>query len=259
MGLLLKAGIEWRLLQAAAMAVLAICLLLLSLSLLPKLRGLISTPTLRLGSAIGNTAYFGIPVALALLPSETLSISIGYDLGTTLLAWSLGPALMAGSFESGQQRTFGDLVKTLFSSPATKGLCGALLVQLTPWSDSIAMFLWVPSRILIVLALLVVGMRLGYLGSSENSNFRSLASKITPSLLIKLLVLPALMLVLCLLFNLPDMTRRALVLQAAAPTAVSLLLMAEASGKDQETATALVVWSTLAAVLIVPLWFILIS
>jgi predicted permease len=35
--------------------------------------------------------------------------------------------------------------------------------------------------------------------------------------------------------------------------------MAEASGKDQETATALVVWSTLAAVLIVPLWFVLIS
>ena len=47
----------------------------------------------------------------------------------------------------------------LSSSPATRGLLGALLVQWTPWRSVVAEALWWPSRAVIVLALVVVGMR----------------------------------------------------------------------------------------------------
>ena len=46
----------------------------------------------------------------------------------------------------------------------------------------------------------------------------------------------------------------ALVLQAATPTAISVLLLAEASGLEQEVAASLVAWSTLSAFLTIPIW-----
>ena len=38
----------------------------------------------------GLSPKIGIPVALALIPNQALPISIGYDLGATLLIWSMG-------------------------------------------------------------------------------------------------------------------------------------------------------------------------
>ena len=98
MGLLLKGGLSGDMLQAAGLAVLAMSLVLVGAARLPGLAELVS-PTLRLGSCTGNTAYFGVPLALAFLPDEALPISIGYDLGATLLVWSLGPLLIGGQVD----------------------------------------------------------------------------------------------------------------------------------------------------------------
>ena len=76
MGLLLKGGLSGDMLQAAGLAVLAMGLVLLGAARVPGLADLTS-PTLRLGSCTGNTAYFGVPLALAFLPEEALPISIG--------------------------------------------------------------------------------------------------------------------------------------------------------------------------------------
>ena len=153
MGLLLKGGLSGDMLQAAGLAVLAMSLVLVGAARLPGLAELVS-PTLRLGSCTGNTAYFGVPLALAFLPGEALPIVIGYDLGATLMAWSLGPLLLGGQVD-GSQRLRG-LLSNLAASPATRGLIGALLVLMTPWSASVADALWWPSRCVIVLALMVV-------------------------------------------------------------------------------------------------------
>ena len=55
----------------------------------------------------------------------------------------------------------------VMSSPATRGLLAALIVKATPWSNAIASALWLPSRMVIVLALVVVGMRLGSIQSAR--------------------------------------------------------------------------------------------
>ena len=82
MGLLLKGGLNSSLVSTAAIMV-----MLLMLNSWHEGGNQRLSATLQLGSCVGNTAYFGIPVALALLPQEALSISIGYDLGATLLCW----------------------------------------------------------------------------------------------------------------------------------------------------------------------------
>ena len=67
MGLLLKSGLQGDVLQAAGLAVLGVSTVLLVGGWQSKSVGLV-TPSLLLGSCIGNTAYFGVPLALAFLP-----------------------------------------------------------------------------------------------------------------------------------------------------------------------------------------------
>ena len=128
MGLLLPAGLDWSLLEAAFLAVLAIGVMILLLRTIPKVKQLMSRPTLQLASSFGNTGYFGIPVALALLPSKALTMSIGYDLGATLLIWSLGPSFLAERVKNAAPLSPSVLTQALLVNPAAKGLIGALIV-----------------------------------------------------------------------------------------------------------------------------------
>ncbi len=259
-GLLLKSGMDWLLLQALAMACLAIGLLITVIRSFPDIRRHIGSRSLLLGSVFGNSGYFGIPVSLALLPSHALSFSIGYDLGATLLVWSLGPILLVNS--SSELRglsAWKNLLKALSKSPACKGLIGAVFIQLTPWSNEITSALWIPSKIVIALALMIVGMRLGSLNTSQNPVQKNLHLLIQPSLFIKLIILPMLMLMLATAFSLSTLMRNALVLQAATPTAISVLLLAEATGQEQQIAAFLVAWSTLIALITVPIWFLVLQ
>ena len=259
MGLLLKGGIHWSMAMNALIAALAIGLWMLGLQRLPLEAKPVDSPALQIGCAVGNTAYFGIPVALALLPSQALPISIGYDLGATLLAWSLGPFWLEQ--EAGGWR---ELMGHVMSSPATRGLLAALIVKATPWSNAIASALWLPSRMVIVLALVVVGMRLGSIQSARANATqpatqlanRSSNQQLHAALACKLLLFPAWVWLLCSLLSLEPLTCQALVLQGAAPASISMLLMAEQAGRDAEQAASLLLRSTLLALVSVPLWWL---
>ena len=256
MGLLLKSGLDWLLFQALAMALLVIGLLIAIIRVSKKLRTHIGSRSLLMGSVFGNTGYFGIPVSLALLPSQSLSFSIGYDLGATLLVWSIGPMLFGKpSLELKGISAWKNFLSVLTSSPASKGLIGAFCIQWTPWSDQITSALLIPSRIVIVLALMIVGIRLGSFELEKNPINRNLHLLVQPTLLIKLLILPMVMLALAKAFGLSNLMCNALVLQAATPAAISVLLLAEASGKEQQVAAFLVGWSTLISLITVPAWF----
>jgi predicted permease len=277
MGLLLKGGLSWDLAGIALTAALAIGLWMLLMQMTPRPWQRVVSPTLQIGCALGNTAYFGIPVALALLPPQTLRISIGYDLGATLLAWSLGPFWLQRQVDQAwsDQTLLRNVLEQVAESPATRGLVGALIVQATPWSEVVASALWLPSRIVIVLALVVVGMRLGALHTArgEGENSPSLAEaaiagtgtgptptqQVHAALMSKLLLFPCWVWLVCHLLPIPAMSRQALVLQAAAPAAISVLLMAEQSGRDADLAAQLILGTTLLALVSVPLWWLVLQ
>jgi predicted permease len=216
------------------------------------LRRALANGGLQLGAVVGNTGYFGIPVALALLPPQALGYSITYDLVGTLITWSVGPLLIGGL-----AITPAKLLAIFLDSPALKGLAIALAIHLTPWGDAVAGLLWIPSRLVLLLALTVVGMRLGVmLRRPEGAAIRAgERGPLATALIFKLLVLPLLALVLGQLLRLPELVRNAVVLQAAAPTAISVLLIAEAAGMHQDRTAHLVLWSTLLALVSVPLWW----
>jgi len=242
-GLLLKAGFRQETLPAAGLSLVLCGGGLLLTRLLPGVQRLLPSRSLQLGAIVGNTAYFGLPAALALLPPQALGISITYDLVGTLVTWSLGPLLISGV--PGQ---------ALLASPVLRAVLVAIPLQLSPWHGSILALLWGPTRLVIWLMLVLVGMRLAAL--LERSHEESPSAELSWALGIKLLVLPAAMLGLCAIAGVPGLVRDALVLQAAAPTAMSVLLLAEAAGGGEVIPAArLVLWSTLLALLGVPLWW----
>ncbi len=141
----------------------------------------------------------------------------------------------------------------LSSSPATRGLLGALLVQWTPWSSVVAEALWWPSRAVIVVALVVVGMRLGSL-SRDAVSLSPTRLGLVQALVVKLGLYPGLLLLLGFVLQLNPLMIQAITLQGAAPTAISLLLIAESVGVDQERAAGLVFWSTVLSLITASLW-----
>jgi predicted permease len=251
-GLLLRSGLGRDLFVAGAAAGLINAIALLLLFGLAPLRRALANGGLQLGCVVGNTGYFGIPVALALLPPQSLGYSITYDLVGTLITWSVGPLLI-----SGLAVTPSKLLAMSFGSPVFKGLAIALAIHFTPWGEAVAALLWIPSRLVLLLALAGVGMRRGVmLRRPQGAAIRAgEGGPLATALAFKLLVLPVVAVVVSQLLRLPQLVRSAVVLQAAAPTAISLLLIAEASGLHQERAAHLVLWSTLLALLSVPLWW----
>jgi predicted permease len=202
---------------------------------------------LLLGATLGNTGYWGLPVALALLPPRALGTVIAYDLAGTIVTWSLGPLVLRGN--GGGTKA---LVRTLLTSPALQGVgLAALLVQ-TPWREVVAQSLWWPARGVFWLALAVVGMRLGV---SLNERSLTVCSGLTWALGFKLLVVPGILWILATALDLPPLDRTALVLQGATPTALSVLLLAEVEGEAVALASSVVLLSTGVALLTVPLWW----
>ena len=258
MGILLKSGLELPLIESAALALVAIGFLMTILNRLPSVNNLIQNRTLQLGSAFGNTGYFGIPVSLALLPDHALIYSIGFDLGATLVIWSLGPILLTDpSKVLSSNRYWKNFIKGIFSSPAVKGLIGALIIHSSPWDEQITDLLWIPSRVVIVLALVIVGMRLSWLRKANLSRIKNQITSIKNALFMKLVGLPVIMLIISSVIRLPSVMREALVLQAAAPTAISILLISQAASRDEKEATSLVVFSTITALISIPAWLLI--
>ena len=216
-GLLLRGGLRWDTLEVMLLALLLVAGGLLLLHL-PALRPAFATPPQRLGAVVGNTAYFGIPAALTLLPPQALGYAVGYDLAATLFTWTLGPLLLAG-----RPLALRPVLRALAASPASQGLLGALLIQATPWQAPMAAWLWWPARAVVWLSLVVLGLRIGPLLG------RWLPRRLWPALLCKLLLFPLVALLLAVGLQLPPLLRGALVLQAAAPTAISVLLLSEAA------------------------------
>ena len=258
MGILLKSGLELPLIESAALALVAIGFLMTILNRLPSVNNLIQNRTLQLGSAFGNTGYFGIPVSLALLPDHALIYSIGFDLGATLVIWSLGPILLTDpSKVLSSNRYWKNFIKGIFSSPAVKGLIGALIIHSSPWDEQITDLLWIPSRVVIVLALVIVGMRLSWLRKANLSRIKNQITSIKNALIMKLVGLPVIMLIISSAIRLPSVMREALVLQAAAPTAISVLLISQSVSRDEQEATSLIVFGTIISLISIPAWLMI--
>ena len=258
MGLLLKEGIDLDLIKTALIAFFSIGFLIVLINYFSILKTILPNYSLQLAGLIGNTSFLGIPIALALLPTNTINFTIGFDLGTTLFAWIFGPFFLQNKTNSNKNLNFKELLKAILNSPASRGIIGVLIAYLVGLENVLGDYLWIPARIVIFLAIVVVGTRLGIITNSK-TKFFNLNKGIKYSIILKLLIFPLFIFVFSKIlgFNLNETS--AVVLQAGTPSAVSTILMAEAYKTNQKIAATILFTTTLISIMTIPILANLIS
>ena len=259
MGLLVKAGINIDLINSAILAFITITLFIVLINLIPVFKNIFPNFSLQLAGLIGNTSFLGIPIAIALLPTDTINFTIGFDLGTTLFSWIFGPYLFQKTKNSHSFINIKKLLFFIFNSPASRGIIGALIIYLFSLENLVEDFIWIPTRLVIYLAIIVVGSRLGIITNRKiNSSFQ-FKRNIKYSIILKLLILPLFIYLVCCLFNFQQIETTALVLQAGTPTAISTILLAEAYKMQRELAAKALFISTIMSVATIPIIFLFIN
>jgi len=258
MGLLLKEGIDINLIKSAFLAFSMIGFLIIQINIFPIFKKRLPNYTLQLAGLIGNTSFLGIPIAMALLPSKTINFTIGFDLGTTLFAWIFGPFFLQEKSLANNIPNIKGLLNALINSPASRGIIGVLLAYIFQIDEILGNFLWIPARIVIALAIIIVGTRLGLI-TNQKGKFFDLDEEIKFSILLKLFILPFIIFLVSKLLNFDFNQSSAVILQAATPTAISTILMAEAYGIKQKIASKILFTTTLISIITIPLLKIFMS
>ena len=258
MGLLLKEGIDINLIKSAFLAFSIIGFLIVLINTLQIFKNRLPNYTLQLAGLIGNTSFLGIPIAIALLPSTTINFTIGFDLGTTLFAWIFGPFFLQEQSENKKFPNIEGLLKALINGPASRGIIGVLFAYLFQINEILGSYLWIPARIVIALAIVIVGTRLGII-TNQKSRVFDLNEEIKFSILLKLFILPFIVFLVSKFLNFDFYQSSAVILQAGTPTAISTILMAEAYDIKQKIASKILFTTTLISIFTIPLLKILMN
>ena len=252
MGLLLKEGININLIKSASLAFSLIGFLIVLINIFPIFKNRLSNYTLQMAGLIGNTSFLGIPIAIALLPITTINFTIGFDLGTTLFAWIFGPFFLQSKSQNKNIPNIEGLSNGLINSPASRGIIGVLLAYLFQINEILGNYLWIPARIVIALAIIIVGTNLGLITNQKGKIF-DLNEEIKFSILLKLFILPFIVFLISKFLNFDFYQSSAVILQAGTPTAISTILMAEAYDVKQKIASKILFTTTLISIVTIPL------
>ena len=128
------------------------------------------------------------------------------------------------------------LLNALINSPASRGIIGVLLAYFFQIDEILGNYLWIPARIVIALAIIIVGTRLGIITNQKGRIF-DLNKEIKFSILLKLIIFPLIVFLLSRYLNFDFNQSSAVILQAGTPTAISTILMAEAYNVKQKIAS----------------------
>jgi len=220
------------------------------LSLFPPER----RPTLHAAIGMLNTTFIGYPVCEALLGSRGLLYAVLYDGGFTLLMSTLSIWLMNWGSRR-ETRSLADSLLELARTPllwsAVLGLLwGGLGWPLPAW---VRQPLQTLGQATTPLALLTVGMLVQPAEGRQQAD-HGLRRQLAILSIARLIVTPALIWGLMLLFRVERTAAAAIVLQTAMPTAVATTAMAEQYGGESVFAAAAVIVTTFASLLTLPLW-----
>ncbi|PZV15955.1 MAG: transporter [Pseudanabaena sp.] len=207
-----------------------------------------------LAMTLGNTAFMGYPVSLALVGPQYFAWSLFYDLiGSTIAAYSVGIALASryGSTSSNQKKPnpFVSMAKTpaLWSLPIGVGMRFVPLPSAI--SDGMNTIAWTT----VTLSLVMIGMQLSQLKTLRN------VKKALTCLSIKMLLTPLVVGTGLMFFGVTGEPRMAMVLQMGMPPAFSTLVIAQAYNLDRDLTVTTLAFGVVLLLFTIPIWLWLFS
>lgn len=200
-------------------------------------------------SSFTNCGFLAIPLALFLFGQEGVVRVVIFNLGFSILIWTLGVSILRG------EGKINVIFKNLFN-PGTialaLGFLGVTLGVKLPYIIDGAFGLI--GGITIPLAMLIIG---GIL-AGQKFHKKVAVKLIIPLVLIRLLIIPALALGIGKLFSFPSPILGIFVLQAGMPSASTTPLFVQRYGGDPDLAGSGVFFTHLLSIVTVPFWISLI-
>jgi len=207
-----------------------------------------------LAMTLGNTAFMGYPVSLALVGPQYFAWSLFYDLiGSTIAAYSVGIALASrfGSTAGNQPKPnpFISMAKTpaLWSLPVGVGM--RFISLPTVVVSGMSTIAWTT----VTLSLVMIGMQLSQLRTLKN------IKKALTCLSIKMLLTPLVVGTGLMFFGVTGEPRLAMVLQMAMPPAFSTLVIAQAYNLDRDLTVTTLAFGVVLLLFTIPIWLWLFS
>ncbi|MDC8014327.1 AEC family transporter [Tahibacter soli] len=238
--ILAVAAVPWLLLAASTVLVLAVA------RALKFARG--DTAVLLLEVPLGNTSFLGFALIPVLAGAEALRYAVVFDqFGSFFILSTFGLTVIA-LYGGGAKPTPATIARRIVGFPPFLTLVFALTLMPKEPPPAVATMLASLSGALLPLVGLALGMQL------KLKLPRSHLAPLAVGLVGKLVVLPALALLLAGLLGLDATMRAAVVLEAAMPPMITAAALAAMAGLAPELGAALVGYGILASTITLPLW-----
>jgi len=206
------------------------------------------TATLLVLIPLGNTSFLGLPLVEALLGSEFIRLAVVYDQFGSFLIVCTHVLFVVGWYGAGDNPSVGSMAKQIVTFPPFIALITALLVG-NAWFPEWLMALTERfADMLLPLVTLAVGMSL------KLRLVRDYRAALLIGLTGKLLVLPALALLMALAFGASRDIGAVAVLESAMPPMITAAALLAGARLAPALGSALVAWGVLVSALTVPLW-----
>ncbi|WP_286177755.1 AEC family transporter [Rhodopirellula sp. JC639] len=198
-------------------------------------------------AGICNYGYIPLPLAEQFYPTAMIELIL-HNVGVSIALWSLGIAIISGSG--------GDGWKKVLSSPPLWAVVISIVLSAMGWAQSIptplATAIGALGSCAIPLGLLLSGAII--VDFIRDKSYLADAKVIAAGIGIRQVVLPLLLLgVGGWLVRSPDL-RTVVMLQAAMPAAVFPIVLTKLYGRDTETALRVVLWTSVAGIILIPTW-----
>lgn len=205
-------------------------------------------------AGLQNYGYLTIPLCLSLFDASTTGVLFVHNVGTETALWTVGMAVLAGrGLDGGWKRIFNaPLIALLLAlalnflgmvvTPPAAVAAGQVFLTLTLWLGQSA----------IPLALLLIGAIVA--DHLESVRGRQAPRVVSVAVLVRLGIMPVLFLLLAKFLPCSVELKRVLVLQGAMPSAVLPVVLAKHGGGDARIALQVVVGTSLAGLITIPLW-----
>jgi predicted permease len=217
-------------------------------------RGLAIGPAVAvaLGLGFGNTAFLGYTLVPALVPAdvgdEALRIAVVSDQLGSFIGVSTVGLLGVSLADGGPRPGLAVMLHRILVFPPFIALIVGITVMPAAPPDVIAVPLTWLGRALLPAMAVALGLRLRFVVPHADR------APLVGVVVGKLVAMPALALVLALLFGLDDTTRQVVVLQAGMPVMVTIGALLTFANVAVELAAAMVALSTVASLITLPAW-----
>lgn len=201
---------------------------------------------------LSNSLFIGLPMCTELFGTEAIPFVMLYYMINTFVFWTLGAVLLYKSGNSGAKFGIKQILKALANPPLITLIAALLLALFNVELPHIAMrFCEYMGALVSPLALFFVGMVIHEVGFV--SSVKTHGKDMIIVLLMRFIVSPLIMLLLCELFGIDGIQKGVFIIEAAMPVMTQSVVVSTAANADDAYTAAGMSITTVASFLAIPL------